>query len=109
MPCDTVQRSKVAFLEKSTDAKILKQALESLGFRVWESENTLTFTKAGRTGTYYKYSGEMQLPTTVDVDSIKRAYSKEVVNEQAREFGWEVEWRVNEEGNEEASVTRRSI
>lgn len=109
MPCDTVQESKVEFLEKSTDVKLLAEALRKLGYRVTENEEGLAFSKGyGWNGTYESKTGKLTLPEQQDGNEIKRAYSEEVVNHQARKFGWQISWSTNPQGTKTAKVVKRS-
>lgn len=87
MPCDQVQEVIVAFSE-ATDLNALALALEGLGVKAVRIEGrALVFT-----GGVFK-EGEFILngyeartfPTT---ESIKRAYTKATVLEQADRFGW---------------------
>lgn len=108
MPCWTIEESKVEFLEKSTDMKLLKKALEAIGYRVQATESTLTFIKNGLTGTYFKQTGEMRMPLSWKIETIKRAYSEQVVEDTAEQMGWQLDWETNLEGNREATVQRRN-
>lgn len=109
MPCDQIILTHVEFMEKTTDVKLLKKALENLGFAVSETATGLTFRRGYREqGSYNKKSGRLELPNGVDGNSVKVEYSKEVVNDQAEKFGWNVEWDVDEDGNPQADVQKRS-
>lgn len=109
MPCNTIVRSKVEFLATSTDLDLLKAGLEALGHSVAKYENTLTFSKYGRRGSFNKVTGELVLDRAWDGEKIKRAYSEQVVNSTARKNGWQVEWKTNAAGNREAKVLRRGM
>lgn len=115
MPCDTIQRSEVQFLAQSTDLDLLKKALEAMGYTVTETATGLSFSNYSVSGTYTKATGSLQ--TTVrgygstaglDVNEVKRGYSEQVVNQQAKKFGWKVEWTTNKAGRKEAIVQKRS-
>ncbi len=107
MPCYTVQKSKVEFLAKSTDTNLLGEALRSLGFSVTQTPEGLYFAKAGLSGSYSCDSGRLQLDESWDGDELKRAYSTQIVESQARKFGWRLQWSTNKAGNREATVIRR--
>lgn len=108
MPCNTVQNSKVEFLAQSTDLCLLREALAHLGFQVFASSETLlTFFKEGQRGFFDKQSGRLQLAESWDSSEIKRAYSEQVVESQAKRFGWQLEWSTNAAGRREAIVRRR--
>lgn len=107
MPCYTVQKSKVEFLAKSTDMNLLANALRGLGFSVTQTPEGLSFEKAGFSGSYASNSGCLQLDESWDGNEVKRAYSTQVVESQARKFGWRLQWSTNRAGNREATVIRR--
>lgn len=108
MPCDQVITCRVHLLEKATDLKLLKKALENLGFQVRETATGLSFSRGYReSGTYEKSTGKLNLPETVNGNDVKVEYSKETVNDQAAKFGWDVEWETNEEGQPEAQVSKK--
>ncbi len=108
MPCDSIISVRVSLLEKSTDVKLLKKALENLGFQVRETATGLSFSRGYReSGSYEKSTGKLNLPVTVDSAAVKVEYSRETVNDQAQKFGWDVEWDEDEEGNPHAVVQRK--
>lgn len=107
MPCYTVQKSKVEFLAKSTDTNLLADALRDLGFSVTQTSEGLYFEKAGISGSYASDSARLQLDESWDGNELKRAYSTQVVESQARKFGWRLHWSTNKAGNREATVIRR--
>jgi hypothetical protein len=108
MPCWTVQESKVEFLAKTTDRDLLTAALEKLGYEVTRaSAAVLIFRKDGASGSYDAQSGRLGLAEGWDVNEIKRAYSEQVVESQARRFGWQLEWSINSAGRRQAVVQRR--
>jgi len=108
MPCDSIERTKVEFLAKSTDVKLLAKGLKARGFSVNLQGHMLYFSRYGQSGNYNAQTGRLDVPESTDTNEFKQAYAKEVVNSQAEENGWEVEWRTNESGNEEAVVEKRS-
>ena len=95
MPCNTVQRSTVRFSLK-TDRNLLVAALEQMGERPVLQGDIIRF----RSGSYDCRMGEMVIEITAtygqDVEKlkgekmneVKRAYSAQVVQSQARRFGW---------------------
>lgn len=110
MPCDTIQLSQVEFLEKSTDTKLLAEALREMGFTVVEDDMFLRFSKWGTNGTYEKKTGRLESRgyESVDVNEVKKKYSKAAVNQKARKFGWQIAWSTNPAtGNEEFEVKKR--
>lgn len=94
MPCDTIQTSQVQFLPTSTDRDLLDAAMLALGVR----PNEYAFDSV---------TGALTIPRRVNIDQVKRAYSKEVVNRTAAKKGWKISWKQNEEGLDEATVTKR--
>lgn len=110
MPCDTIQLSQVEFLEKSTDLKLLAEALRAMGFTVIENDDNLQFSKYGCTGTYEKATGRFQSRgyEKVDTNEVKQQYGKASVNLKAKKFGWQISWSRNAQtGNEEFEVKKR--
>ena len=108
MPCWTVQESKVEFLATSTDTGLLTTALERLGYAVARvPEGILLFRKDGVSGSYDARTGCLELPQDCDVNELKRAYSEQTVESQARKFGWQLEWSTNATGRRQAVVQRR--
>ena len=108
MPCWTVQESKVEFLATSTDTGLLTTALERLGYAVARvPEGMLVFRKDGASGSYDPRTGRLELAQGWDVNEIKRAYSEQTVESQARKFGWQLEWSTNAAGHRQAVVQRR--
>lgn len=108
MPCNTIQTSQVEFLAKSTNPELLAEALRALGYTVFINGHFTQFTKGYQTGTYNALTGQLTMPQQWDGNEIKRAYSREIVNSQAKKNGWKVSWSVNENGEQEATVERRS-
>lgn len=112
MPCDTVQQSQVEFLEKSTDIDLLKKALEKMGYTVVDRGLVLQFQKSGVSGTYEKKTGKISSTgyyETVDTAELKREYSVQVVEKQAKKFGWSLSWSTSPTtGNRVAKVVKRS-
>lgn len=108
MPCNTIQRSKVEFLAKSTDVALLIKGLQSLGIsHVEQSGELVVFRTIDGVGSYSKATGKLNLPQSCDVNAIKRAYSEQVVQSQASKHGWRISWRTNAEGHRQAMVQRR--
>jgi len=111
MPCDSVISTTCEFLATSTDVHLLAEALQSLGYRVRETESGLQFTNGTVSGTYDKASGRLQSASrydTLDTAEVKRAYSVSVVNSQAKKFGWKISWKTNDQGQQEATVEKRA-
>ena len=111
MPCDTVITSTCEFLSTSTDVHLLAEGLRSLGYQVRETEQGLQFTNGTLSGTYDKRTGRLQSAgryDTLDTAEVKRAYSEQVVNSQAKKFGWKISWKTNTAGEREAEVEKRA-
>ena len=112
MPCDTIQRSEVEFLPDSTDTHLLTLALKRLGFEVATLSDRFVLRKQDtygyyRSGSYEAKTGRIELYSGWDVNEIKRAYSEQVIESQARKFGWQLQWGTNKAGRREATVLRR--
>ncbi|MHB8412532.1 MAG: hypothetical protein ACYDDI_11390 [Candidatus Acidiferrales bacterium] len=108
MPCWTIQQSKVEFLASSTDMELLAAALQRIGYGVDRvSESELLLTKEGTSGRYDAQTGRLELAPGWDVNELKRGYSEEVVNSQARMFGWQIQWTTNAAGHRQAVTQRR--
>lgn len=112
MPCDTIQRSEIEFLPNSTDTGLLTLALERLGFEAAMLSDRLVLRKQDadgyyRSGSYDPKTGRLELYSGWDVNEIKRAYSEQTVESQARKFGWQLQWSTNKAGRREATVLRR--
>ena len=108
MPCNTIQRSKVEFLAKSTDVGLLRRGLEALGFQeIVQVGELLAFRTREGVGNYDKATGKLILPESCDGNAVKRAYSEQVIQSQAIKHGWRISWRTNEQGRRQAMVQRR--
>ena len=107
MPCDSIERSKIAFLANTTDVTLLAKGLAKKGFNVRQTTTGLSISRYGKYGSYDSRTGRLDIPTSWQVDEFKRAYAREVVDSQAQEFGWEIEWKTNANGEDEATVQRR--
>jgi hypothetical protein len=112
MPCYTIQRSEVEFLPNSTDTGLLTLALERLGFEAVALADQLVLRRPDtsgyfRSGSYDAKTGRLELDSEWDVNEIKRAYSEQTVESQARKFGWQLQWSTNKAGRREVTVLRR--
>ena len=108
MPCWSIQESKAEFLAKSTEPELLATALEKLGYTVDRvSDTVLVFRKGGASGSYDARTGRMELAQGSELNEIKRAYSEQTVESQARKFGWQLEWSTNAAGRRQAVMQRR--
>jgi hypothetical protein len=108
VPCNTIQRSRVEFLAASTDTTLLAEALRKLGCSsITLAGPRVTFNTPYGGGSFDKTSGEMRLPESLDINVIKQAYSVEVVESQAKKYGWKIAWTTNTQGHREAAVQRR--
>jgi hypothetical protein len=108
MPCNTVQRSKVELLANTTDKSLLARGLRAKGYTVHETTNGLSVQRYGRAGSYDARTGKLTIPEQWDSQEFKRAYSREIVTQQAEQGGWSVEWSTNEQGQDEAIVQKAS-
>ena len=107
MPCDSIERSKIAFLANTTDVTLLAKGLAKKGFNVRQTTTGLSISRYGQSGSYDKATGRLNIPQSWNIDEFKRAYAEEVVTQQAADNGWEIEWRTSESGDKEATVTKR--
>jgi hypothetical protein len=96
MPCNTVQRTTVAFKAENIDT--LSKALASLGLSVREAEKgVLVFygyvggSGAYQQGRYLAAEGKLDVQQGFDVNALKRSYSAVVVEQAAKRFGWNVQ------------------
>lgn len=90
MPCDTIQTSTVEF--RPENAAFFKAALQTLGYQVAELNGMIHATK-GFYESVTLNAGQLEIKTVSNVtaDSIKQAYSREIVTFAAQEFGFELE------------------
>lgn len=87
MPCYTI--TTVTLELKQADTAALKKALESLGLDPYVSsynEQQINF----RNGSYDRSTGKLTVRNEETGKAIKRAYSAELVQMQAKRFGWQV-------------------
>lgn len=84
MPCYTITTVQVEWAHVKTD--ILKRALETMGHRVTETANGLSWNY-GRSSFV---NGRLTVSSESEVTSIKRAYGTETVKTQAKRFGWRI-------------------
>lgn len=100
MPCDQIQTSSIA-LEKA-DRDLLAQALKAEGWQVVVSGERLLFSRHTReqgfvSGVYDGHNLTLQtqqyrgVNVNEVVNSIKRAYSTQVVQAASTRFGWRVQ------------------
>lgn len=94
MPCDTITSTTVA-LQKA-DKELLKKGLKTDGWSVWESGGIIYANKF-EAGRFYsaEYDGS-RISTNQSgknhddaVNSIKRSYSRAVVEATTRRYGWQ--------------------
>lgn len=107
MPCDSIEQSQIAFLANTTDVALLAKAMAKKGYNVRQTTTGLAISKYGRSGTYDSRTGRLDIPESWDIDEFKRGYAREIVESQAQEFGWEIDWQTNANGEDEATVQRR--
>ena len=112
MPCDEIRTTTVAL--NRADTTLLRQALEAEGWSVTETESRILYTRViSGTQLQVVYDGA-QLNITAPayaltnrdqlVNSIKRAYSAQVVQAASARFGW----RVKQQSPARFAVTRRA-
>jgi hypothetical protein len=108
VPCNTIQRSQIAFLPTTTNTDLLIEALRSIGFTsITLQGELLSFRMDRGSGSYHKATGRLTLPATCDVNTIKRAYSVQIVQSQAVKNGWKIAWSTNAQDHKQAIVQRR--
>lgn len=90
MPCDTV-RTTLVEVEKM-DGPLLQAALRSLGYQVSVQGQAILFSMPSALGVNRYENGRMMISNVYDqttfVNTIKQAYSTEVVKSTAKRFGW---------------------
>lgn len=94
MPCYSRQTSTIEFGEQ-TDRAIFQRAVTEMGYTVnVNRDGTIAFwTSDGDISAALDMKGKLQVTTAegvFDVNTIKRAYSTEVVKAAAKRFGWQV-------------------
>lgn len=99
MPCDTIQTATVQSELKNINIRLLKKALEAMGFTVNEKDGFLTFygtykeTGQRHVGTYQNGKFKEQVKgynTPLEINAVKRAYSAQIVQQTAKSFGWKL-------------------
>jgi hypothetical protein len=103
-PCNTVQNSTVNLELKAENITLLKAALESLGYAAYEQNTELHFTAASWRSDEYGdvrgtfVNGKLELTGERyavarferEINAVKKAYSVQVVQSQAKKFGWKL-------------------
>jgi hypothetical protein len=104
MPCYSRETSTVEFGE-GTDVKLLAAALKQLGYTVNQFGQRITFANYAEsvTGTFAGGKMTIQSPGPIDQNTLKRAYSAEVVKSAAQRFGW----TAKQTGAQQFQVSRR--
>jgi hypothetical protein len=94
MPCNTMQRSTIQWGEQ-TDVVALAQAMQELGYAIMpisrvQSSKGFRFKHVNTNvqGTFE--NGRMEIQGRVDQNTLKRAYSTEIVRAGLQRFGWQV-------------------
>lgn len=99
MPCDTIQTTTIQAELKNINWKLLKKALEAMGFNVNEKNGMLTFYGVHKdTGTHHsggyangKFVEQVQgSAKPLEVNAVKRAYAAQIVQVGAAQFGWKL-------------------
>lgn len=90
MPCNTI--TSVTLVLKNANLDLLKKALEGLGYLVNKVSHGLQFRKNRglTTFNYYSFTGEFNAENLESANAIKRAYTSQIVQNQASRFGWKV-------------------
>lgn len=86
MPCDTIISVETDL--KNADIGLLIKALAGLGAVSLNYGSNGILKWYG--GAFDKSTGELELTSPLTVESVKRAYSKEVVSHTAKRYGWAV-------------------
>lgn len=96
MPCYTVSTATVE-LGKNTDTTLLELAMRQLGVYV----SSYVFDSS---------TGKLTIPDRfgIDLATVKRAYSEQVILATAKKNGWQVSWQTSSAGNRVAQVERIS-
>lgn len=100
-PCDSISTVTVQSELKNLDKNLLKKALESMGFtaEISKAGTTLTFNGYNKdTGTYHSGTYTKDKLTVIerayspklDLNSVKKAYSHQVVQHNCHAFGWKL-------------------
>lgn len=85
MPCNTITQVRLELQNANID--LLKKALEGLGkLPVKDGEKRLYW----QGGNYNKDTGKLTVLDQKFGETVKRAYSAEIVKAQAKRFGWQV-------------------
>ena len=109
MPCNTIQRSTVSLELRADNQEFLVNALKSLNYSVNVSNNVVRFSnyRTGVNGSFVdgklRIDGETSVVERFDVNEVKRAYSRQVVEAAAKRFGWQA----NKKSETEYEVKRR--
>jgi hypothetical protein len=98
MPCWSKQTSTIAFGE-NTDRALFEQALRTMGYTVRVQQNgDITFRDGESLDATLDMKGSLKVTAaegTFDVNTLKRAYSTEVVKSAAKRFGWQAKQTEN--------------
>lgn len=86
MPCDTVSTVSVDF-GKIADPKLLEQSIKDLGYHTQINGDVLY---VGYNSRINLKTGQAELESGLNVNTIKQNYSKTVLKTQAKRFGWQV-------------------
>lgn len=99
MPCDQIRTTPVNLAVGNKNPKLLKQALESMGYTVgFQTGGLYFYGKNKETGEYTngEYAdGELtqevrQGSKPIDINKVKKAYAVTVVHEKAKKWGWKI-------------------
>ena len=86
MPCNSI--TSVTLDLKNANLALLKAAIEKQGWKVQHDGTTLTWDY-GRSR-YSQVTGELTTRSQENGETIKRAYTSQLVQYQASRFGWHV-------------------
>lgn len=98
MPCYTVKKTTVNV--SNMDVNVLSDGLKAAGFDVKLDGQTVIFSRAG-TYVYHTYQKGVLKLTGNDVEAltaeVKRAFSTQAVRQAAKQFGWQLSSKSNQE------------
>lgn len=87
MPCNTITTVKLEL--KNANLNLLRKAVESVignGIHT-QTKDRMTWANGG---SYNRETGVMTSYYAQDLKTINKAYSAEVVKDQAKRFGWQI-------------------
>ena len=104
MPCDQIRITTVEL--EGADLDTMQRALQGLGYTVSHYGQGLSFQKGFNSAGTYDGHAFSFTRGALDVNTLKRAYSAEVVRTSATRFGWKV---TEKTPNRQFIVERRGL